>query len=115
MYKRPASLSPRALKAINYYMMGWDKAVAMRKAGYAVSSSKGNDRNFWKSKAVQGEIKERMRKLAVKTDITVESLVHLLSELLVVHPGDLVDGEGKQISASAIPSHVARALNWKMT
>lgn len=103
-----------ALKAIHYYMRGWSKADAMRMAGYAPASVEGNYEKFWKSKSVRAEIRERMRKLTAKADITVERLVAVLKRLLEVEPGDLMDDEGKPLRPKDIPPEVARCLNWRV-
>jgi phage terminase small subunit len=113
-YKRSAELTPMALRAIHYHMRGWNKQQSMRMAGYSEASVLGNQEKFWRSKAVQAEIRERMRKLAVKTDITVEKLVAVLKRLLEVEPGDLMNEEGKPLSPRDIPPEVARCLNWKV-
>jgi phage terminase small subunit len=103
-----------ALKAIHYYMRGWSKAEAMRMAGYAEASVEGNYEKFWKTPSVRAEIRERMRKLTAKADITVERLVAVLKRLLEVEPGDLMDDEGKPLRPKDIPPEVARCLNWRV-
>ena len=113
-YRRSASLTPRALKAISFYLRGFEKAEAMRMAGYAETTLDRSPDKFWRSKAVQAEIRERMRKLAAKTDITLGKILDYLQQLLVVHPGDLVDSEGKAVPPTDIPHDVARLLNWKI-
>lgn len=113
-YQRSASLSPRALKAINYYMRGYDKTSSMRMAGYSETSINSHLQTFWKSKSVKAELKERMRKVAVKADITVEKVIAYLEELKNVNPTDLVDSEGNLKIPSDIAPDVARLLNWRM-
>ena len=110
-YRRSAELTPQALKAITFYIRGCSKDESMRLAGYPEASVRGNHQHFWGRKAVQAEIAERMRRLRVKTDITVERVVSFLMDMLTVDPSELYDESGKL--RKDVPRDVARLLNWK--
>jgi hypothetical protein len=83
-------------------------------AGYAQASIDGNYDHFWRSKAVKAELRERMRKIAAKTDMTLEKTMKYLAELLTLTPGDLVDEEGKILKPGDIPPDVARYMNFSV-